>query len=187
MNDDITVRPARVDDARGIAHVLVDGWRETYAGILPADFLASLNHQQHEAGTREHLENLPESSAVFVAVTEGVDVVGVAHVRESAESPGGFAAELDALYVLPSSQRRGVGTRLLGTVARWLTDRGRQSMSLWVLRDNPYRRFYDRIGGLVLADEKRDEFGGVTVTSVAYGWRDLGALSTDSEKKSERW
>jgi hypothetical protein len=51
-----------------------------------------------------HLTNLPESSAVFVAVREDVDIVGVAHIRESVESPGRFTAELDALYVLPSSQ-----------------------------------------------------------------------------------
>jgi hypothetical protein len=57
-------------------------------------------------------------------------------------------------------------------------DRGDQSMSLWVLRDNPYRRFYDRVGGEVLADEKQDDFSGRKVTSVAYGWRDLDALST---------
>jgi GNAT superfamily N-acetyltransferase len=146
-------------------------------GILPADFLASFTYDQHEAGTRLHLANLPESSAVFVAVKNNVDIVGVAHIRESTESPAGCAAELDALYVLPSSQRRGVGSRLLATVIRWLKERDRQSMSLWVLRDNPHRQFYDRAGGAVLAAEKQDAFGGSTVTSVAYGWHNLEALS----------
>lgn len=179
MNDDITVRAARGADAPGIARVLVDGWQTTYAGILPADFLGSFNYDQHEAGTRQHLANLPGSSAVFVAVrSDDMEIVGVAQVRESAQSPGGCAAELDALYVLPSSQRRGVGSRLLATVVRWLKDRGHQSMSLWVLRDNPYRQFYDSVGGTVLADEKHDELGGVDVTSMAYGWRDLEALSS---------
>jgi hypothetical protein len=37
MNDDITVRAAGVADAQGIARVLVDGWKTTYAGILPGD------------------------------------------------------------------------------------------------------------------------------------------------------
>jgi GNAT superfamily N-acetyltransferase len=155
----------------------VDGWQTTYAGILPAAFLASFTYEQHEAGTRQHLASLPESSAVFVALRQGRDIVGVAHVRESAESPGQCAAELDALYVLPSFQGRGVGSRLLATVVQWLRDRNHQSISLWVLRDNPYRRFYDRVGGVVLADEKCDELGGINVTSVAYGWQDLETLS----------
>ena len=176
MSDDIVVRAARESDASGIARVLVDGWQTTYAGILPIDFLASFNYAQHEAGTRQHLASLPESLAVFVAVRANVDIVGVAHIRESRESPGGCAAELDALYVLPSSQRRGVGRRLLATVVHWLQDRGHQSLSLWVLRDNPYRRFYDRVGGSVLGDDKQSELGGSNVTSMAYGWRDLEAL-----------
>jgi GNAT superfamily N-acetyltransferase len=176
MDDDITVRVARDADAPGIARVLVDGWQTTYAGILPASFLATFNYDQHEVATRRHLANLPDTSAVFVAVGEEGGVTGVAHVRQSAESPGGCAAELDALYVLPSFQRQGIGRRLLADVVRWLQGRGCQSMSLWVLHDNPYRRFYDRAAGTVLADEKQDEFGGLSVTSVAYGWRNLEAL-----------
>jgi GNAT superfamily N-acetyltransferase len=177
LNDDITVRVGGIADAPGIARVLVDGWQTTYAGLLPADFLASFTYDQHDTGTRQHLASLPETSAVFVAVENNVDIVGVAHIRESADSPAGFRAELDALNVLPPSQGRGVGSRLLVTVMRWLKERDHRSMSLWVLRDNPYRRFYDRAGGIVLATEKQDEIGGSNVTSVAYGWQNLEALS----------
>jgi len=177
MNDDITVRAATVAEARGIARVLVDAWQTTYAGILPADFLASFTYDQHEAGTRGHLESLSTSSVVFVAVEENSGVVGVAHVRQTEAGPRGFSAELDALYVLASHQRRKVGNRLLQAVVRWLREHGNQSMFLWVLRDNPYRRFYDKVGGELLKEEKQDDFGGATVTSVAYGWRDLDALS----------
>jgi GNAT superfamily N-acetyltransferase len=147
MGDGISVRAATVADARGIARVLVDGWQTTYAGLLPAEFLASFNYGQHEAGTRQHLENLPEAAAVFVAVSANGDVVGMAHVRESEAGLRDFSAELDAIYVLPSQQRRKVGGRLFQAVVRWLKKRGHQSLFLWVLRDNPYRQFYERIGG----------------------------------------
>jgi GNAT superfamily N-acetyltransferase len=186
VNDDITVRVAESADALGIAPVLVDGWQTTYAGILPADFLASFTYDQHEAGTRLHLASVPESSAVFVAVENNHDLVGVAQIRESIESPARCAAELDALYVLPSSQSGGVGTRLFAAVVRWLRERDCHSMSLWVLRDNPHRQFYDRVGGVVLAAEKQDTFGSSTVTSVAYGWHDLEALSAILASRFER-
>jgi GNAT superfamily N-acetyltransferase len=177
VNDSIvTVRAATVADARGIARVLVDGWQTTYAGILPADFLASFTYDRHEAGTRQHLEKLPTSSALFVAVEEHSDVVGVAHVQQAEAGPEGFSAELDAIYVLPSRQRRGVGERLLRAVVEWLKDRGHRSMFLWVLHDNPFRHFYEKLGGELLNEQKQDDFG-TLVTSVAYGWRDLDALS----------
>jgi GNAT superfamily N-acetyltransferase len=177
MGDGITVRAATVADARGIARVLVDGWQTTYAGLLPAEFLASFKYDRHEAGTQQQLQNLPASSAVFVAVSESGDVVGVAHVRESEAGLGDVSAELDAIYVLPSMQRRNVGGRLLLAVVRWLKDRGRRSMFLWVLRDNPYRQFYERLGGELTNEPRQDEFGGTTVVSVAYGWRNLEALA----------
>ena len=49
------------------------------------------------------------------------------------------------------------------------------SMFVWVLRDNPYRSFYDRLGGELLNEQRQDNFGGLEV-SVGYGWPDLDAL-----------
>ncbi len=49
-------------------------------------------------------------------------------------------------------------------------------MLVWVLRDNPYRRFYEDLGGELLHQHRDEELGATTVTSVAYGWRDLGTL-----------
>src|SRR5688572_6294396 len=122
MNGAVRVRKAAAEDARGIAKVLVDGWKTTYAGILPPEFLASFNYDGHEAGTRQHLENLPTSSAVFVAVAADGSVVGVAHVRQAATGPRNYSAELDAIYVLPPAQGRRVGSRLLLTTVRWLRE-----------------------------------------------------------------
>ena len=115
MNDRITVRSATSSDARGIAEVLVDVWKSTYAQILPGDFLDSLSYQQHEANTRELLQSLPTSTAAFVA-DHGADVVGVALIRVTTDD--NFAAELDALYVLPGMQRHRIGSRLLRHVVR---------------------------------------------------------------------
>ena len=177
MKDEVHVREATVDDARGIARVLVDGWKATYAGILPAAFLASFNYEAHEAGTRTHLEHLPTSSAVFVALGEDDSVLGVTHVRETKTGLKDFSAELEAIYVLPAAQRRGVGSHLLLSVVRWLKKRRHRSMFLWVMRDNPWRPFYHRAGGELLNEQKQQDFGGASITLVAYGWRDLNALN----------
>ena len=42
------VRRARVEDAAEIARVHVDSWRTTYAGLVPADHLASLSYERFE-------------------------------------------------------------------------------------------------------------------------------------------
>jgi GNAT superfamily N-acetyltransferase len=169
----VCVRSARVDDAPGIARVLVDGWTTTYADILPAEFLATFRYETHEAGTRQHLEHLPDSSAAFVAIENKRQVSGVALVRAPQSGPPGFTSELDALYVLPTRQRRGIGRQLLREVVRWSLERGHGSLFLWVLRDNPYRRFYDSLGAELLNSEQVQTFSGSSVIAVSYGWRDL--------------
>src|SRR5262245_34973191 len=119
MDDAIVIREATAADLRGIARVLVDGWQTTYVGILPAEFLASFTYDRHEAGTRELLDSLPSSAAAFVAV-EDAYVVGVALVREIDGDGAEFSSELDAVYVSPHMQRRGIGRRLLRRVVHWL-------------------------------------------------------------------
>ena len=49
------------------------------------------------------------------------------------------------------------------------------SMLVWVLKDNPCRAFYERLGGAP-AGEKEIEIGGKKLVEVAYGWSDLDAL-----------
>jgi GNAT superfamily N-acetyltransferase len=135
-----------LEDAPGIAKVLVEGWKATYARILQKSFLDSFNYATHESFTPQHLQALPASCAVLVAI-EAAEVVGVASLKDADPPLTGSTAELDALYVLPSRQHEGIGTRLLLASARWLTRRRRDSLVLWVLRDNPYRRFYSKYGG----------------------------------------
>jgi len=46
------------------------------------------------------------------------------------------------------------------------------SMVVWVLAANPFRRFYEAMGGKLVV-EKQLESGGQSFTERAYGWQDL--------------
>jgi hypothetical protein len=50
-------------------------------------------------------------------------------------------------------------------------------MLVWVMDKNPYRHFYEKIGGELL-DQTRDvDYGGSKLTVVSYGWTELGKLT----------
>jgi hypothetical protein len=49
-------------------------------------------------------------------------------------------------------------------------------MLVWVLAKNPYRKFYDKLGGKYIRS-KEIEIGGTTYEEVAYGWKDLRAIT----------
>jgi hypothetical protein len=51
---------------------------------------------------------------------------------------------------------------------------------LWVLTTNPYRKFYDKLGGKVVA-EKEFRPAGHILPGEGYGWDDLNKLGDNNE------
>jgi GNAT superfamily N-acetyltransferase len=81
-----------------------------------------------------------------------------------------FASELYAIYVTEVHQDHGIGRALFDEYRKWTLDRGMTSMIVRVLRDNPYRRFYETMGGEVVS-ERMISIGETELPEVAYGSR----------------
>ncbi len=77
-----------------------------------------------------------------------------------------YTGELYAIYLLEGWQRRGIGRRLTIEVVRQLTQQGLTSLLVWVLAENPSRRFYEALGGRQVR-EKLEMTGGVQLIEVA--------------------
>jgi ribosomal protein S18 acetylase RimI-like enzyme len=89
----------------------------------------------------------------------------------------GADAEVFTLYVLREAQRAGVGRALLKSTARVLRAEGAKSLMLFVLtRNEPARRFYERLGGEAYAEVATQGWG-LGLTETAYRWTDIGALT----------
>ncbi len=169
------IRAAVPDDAPAIARVHVETWRSAYKDIVPAAYLASLAQAEREARWREILGHPAPGTCAFVAVDGAGQVAGFADGGPRRDGPEQFAGELYAIYLTPSTQRQGVGRRLVGAVAQGLAQAGMPSMLLWVFADNPARRFYEALGGQLVA-QQTFELGGATLDEVASGWPDVAPL-----------
>ena len=99
-------------------------------------------------------------------------VVGFAGYGVPQQKDSGFDGELFAIYILRAANKLGIGRMLVSAVVNALRKDGRNSMMVWVLKDNPARGFYERLGGEYLY-EKPIEIGNDTLREVSYGWRDL--------------
>ncbi len=171
----VVIRDARPEDASGIARVHVATWRTTYRGVLPGSLLDGLDEEHR----REWWDGLLSGDAdpemvVLVAEAQGV-VVGFASGGPPAAPVAGYERELWALYVLAVWQGRGIGRRLVGTLAAGITATGASSLAVWVLAGNPAERFYAALGGREVA-RRTERIGGFPVEEVAYGWRDCSCL-----------
>jgi len=173
------VRAAVPSDLFGMARVHVDTWRANYRGIIPDERLNELTVESDIAGGFGSRLGKPWPGATqFVAVTPDERVVGFSLACDPQEPEKEFTGELGALYVHPSCQRQGIGTALVEESTRYLLDTGRTSMIVWVLEQNPFRRFYERLGGtLVRRRVAPSRIARTALPEVSYGWTDLRPLA----------
>jgi GNAT superfamily N-acetyltransferase len=167
-----TIRPASIEDAADIAHVQVQTWKTTYAGIVPDTFLESLSI---DARTKSWEEQLNSGTTLMFVAEDPTGVFGFASGGKSRDILGGYDAELYAIYLLEQKQRQGVGKCLVQRLTEALRANGFQGMMVWVLAKNPAVGFYARLGASEIA-EKQIEIGGMKLKEVALGWTNLADL-----------
>lgn len=188
----ISLRKARIADAIAIGAVHVASWRTTYPGILPDAFLAKLSVSRQAAYYDAAIRG---GTGVTVATASGTDVPPGCGPRIIGFTTAGRArhtevagkrlaeGEVETLYVLDDWRDRGIGRRLMKSAAGHLVDIGCKSAMCWVLRDNPSRWFYQRLGGKPVA-EQSIRIAGQTVPQTAFVWDPIEQLLEATQRAS---
>jgi ribosomal protein S18 acetylase RimI-like enzyme len=163
------------EDGPAIARVQVMSWRETYAGMVPQDYLDALDAA--ERGPK-WTERIAVPAAVALVAEDEAGVFGFAAGGPVLHPVDGFDGELVGLYVLAQHHRRGVGRALMREFAARMVSEGYRSLVIWALRENPACGFYQRMGGMRVA-EQTIEISGKTLPEVAFGWADILVLCAE--------
>jgi ribosomal protein S18 acetylase RimI-like enzyme len=169
---DIQLRRATPEDAKALARVHVQAWREAYAGQIPEAVLSCLDVASRATMWRAAMAG---TARVQLAVLNG-EIVGFGASRPQPDPSLPFAGEISALYVLRRVQRLGVGRMLMAAMARDLLEQNLGSASLWVLETNAgARQFYQALGGREVT-RREQQCDGFSAVGVTCGWDDLTAL-----------
>jgi ribosomal protein S18 acetylase RimI-like enzyme len=177
----IAIRRAAIGDAASIGAVHVAAWRSTYAGILPDSYLARLSPTRL---AMHYKAAIAAGAPVMVAAAAGTGpkIVGfttasgpLAGVSRPQRPAGLGGGEVETLYVLDDFRDQGIGRRLMRAAASQLVLQECRSAFVWVLRDNPNRWFYRRLGGQPAA-EGQTHVAGVSLPQVAYCWDPIDRL-----------
>jgi len=181
------LRLAALEDARAIAEINAMAWRETYAGLMPAEILANIDLADWTRRWLERIGSDESGQAVFVALEDGV-AVGFGRCSRLTSPklvPLGFDGEIASIYLLRRVQRQGLGSGLMARLAEHLMCSGCASAAVWVLRDAPKARgFYEALGAAPLGVEGVWEVEGALLPDLAYGWRDIRLLAAGARKAS---
>jgi GNAT superfamily N-acetyltransferase len=177
------VRPATRADATAIGRIDVECWQSTYAGLLPDKMLLNLSVADRRRVWTGQIARHPGETIV------GLDafgrVQGFGNCGPSRDREAGFAGEIFTLYVALDHQGTGIGRALLLGLFAQHVAHGQSSAIVWVLRDNPSRYFYERLGGK-LVRQRMLSLSGASVPAVAYGWPDLATV-LESQARAGRF
>ena len=175
------IRAARQADADAMGQLMVATCMEAHRDQLPPESWAKRRAEwtpDHSANgwarTLREIAGGESDDCIYVALDDDGTLLGL--------TMGGTAdAQLEigavyALYVDVRHQGRGIGRRLVQTVAAMLAEQGMTALQIGCLSANtPARAFYERMGGRVVAERLFDE-DGVLLPEVVYGWTDIELL-----------
>ncbi|WP_179280991.1 GNAT family N-acetyltransferase [Paenibacillus sp. XY044] len=168
----MNIRQAVVEDYPALAAVHVESWKTTYRGLIADSYLDQLTVESRLERWKQLLSREDVGFWTFVSEDEDGRVCGFIQGGACREEEAGYDAEIYALYLLQEHQGRGLGRRLVDTLTAAFRETGFASMYVWVLKDNPARQFYIKMGGRPVFD-KSLSIGGQPVQETGLGWETI--------------
>lgn len=139
----VTLRAARADDARAIAGVIVQAWRETYRGVVPDRILddPGFRDARERFWTGVLTEEPYRANRIAVAERDA-RIVGVAMSGPVDDAGSDWDLQLYVLYVVASELGSGAGPALFDAVVG-----PDDAVVLWVADPNPRAQAFYRAHG----------------------------------------
>jgi GNAT superfamily N-acetyltransferase len=161
------VRAAVPEDALDVARVHVRSWQSAYRGLIPQEYLDSLEPETWARGYTFGRMGIGLPSTL-VAVN-GSAICGLATTGLCRDADLSNFGELTAIYVDPAYMGTGVGRVLIAAARGRLRGVGVRQAALWVLDGNARaRRFYERDGWRFDGTRRTRTYGNAPVEEVRY-------------------
>jgi GNAT superfamily N-acetyltransferase len=135
---EVSVRPARAQDAATVARLQLASWEPVYGDLLPAELLAAVGGEPGAGRWRSSVTAPPSPRHRVLVACAGPAVVGVAALgpAEDGDLDVRVDAEIGVLLVAPDARRHGHGSRLLMAAVDHLRGDGFERAYAWLPADD---------------------------------------------------
>lgn len=151
---DVTVRPARPDDAAAVRRVAERSWHEAHDHIVGPETVEAFIDEFYAVEMLR--ERVHDDDAVFL-VAESGDGAVVGFVEAVPDGDDGDW-ELNRIYADPDAWGRGVGSRLLERLESDIRSRGGTGLRLVVMADNDVGVGFYESAGFERVGDHYDEY-----------------------------
>jgi len=157
---EITIRKAMPEDAYDYAVNHMSCWRDAYTGIIPDEFLDSMQARQDQrAEQNRQLFQNPEGCEYY-CVMHGNDMIGRLVFHKCRDNDKPDAGEIGAIYLLADYWGKGYGKQMMTFALQELSNAGFREVVTWVLEENKRaRRFYENCSFKQDGAERNIEIG----------------------------
>ena len=161
----IVIRKVKYEDIEQIVNININDWKKVYKGIIDDITLDNLNRNEKIEKWRKHYN----IGNVIVAEEHG-KVLGYCRYDDNAVYENSdIDSEIIAIYIDYDNLGKGIGRKLVEYVMNDLKNKNKKKMVIWCLEKNENgRKFYEKIGGKLIPDEKYFEKDGKRYKEVGY-------------------
>ena len=165
-------------DVEEIARVHVQCWQESYADLLPAEFLKNLSI---DAKIVQWRQTVSDPQIFILVARDGGRIAGFVSCGPAREGAGkGVDGEILAIYILKAYHGRRIGRSLIAAAARfWLSKGGRNLIVLSMAGNNQASAFYEALGG-VQVYEGSFEIAGTRIADRGHLFNNLAELAASA-------
>lgn len=135
-----------------IRQVAYDTWPVTYSRIISEKQMSYMLGWMYSAESLARQMN--EQGHKFLVAMEEQQCLGFASYELDYKKPG--TTKIHKLYILPQTQGKGVGRKLMDAIATTAIQHDNHTITLNVNRENKAVDFYKRIGFEIIASEDID-------------------------------
>ncbi|MFT3745609.1 MAG: GNAT family N-acetyltransferase [Pyrinomonadaceae bacterium] len=172
----IRFRRGSVEDIPATAVAYLASVRGSYQGFLPDEYVDALSVDTRCEVMADRWEAHEESYRLLIAEDENVGVIGFIDYAFMESDNYDHDGHIFSFYFVPEFQRRGLGRELFLECLRSMRREGYDSVTLDTFANNPFRPFYEKMGGTVIGEMPRHKSNGLDEPGVVFGWTDLSAV-----------
>lgn len=171
----VTFRRGSEVDIPEISAAYVSAVRGSYGGFLPDEYLHSLSAEKRSAVFAERRADHEDSYGLLIAEDETAGIVGFIDFGRKKTENYDHDGYIFSFYFVPDFQGRGLGGLLFRECLRAMRREGYSSVALDTFERNPYRPFYEKMGGTLLGPAS-EHINGLNEPGVVFGWSDLSTI-----------
>ena len=159
------LRLAQQRDLPQVAHIMLDGWRATYTGVFPDEYLASLTYE----GVQNKWETFLQDPMHFIYIAcEGDTVLAFIAANSRHLSPDcGF---IESFHSLPAARGKGLGRKLVEAAHDRFRRDGKTKAMVYAIAENKRAQAIYTHLGAEIREHFTDHFDGITTNSVKLVW-----------------